>query len=241
MKKRIIRLGVCIDNIAAVRNAEKGKEPDPVAAAVLAETAGVDGIVCHLREDRRYIKERDLFLLKEVIKSHFNIRIAPAEDMVKTVMKVSPDMVTLVPEIKDGNYPKAGINVELYTDRISKITDRFHSNGIIVSYYIDPDIGQLKASAKAGADCIEINTNFYAHAKDSDEEEAELQNITSIAQGAFKLGLGVSAGGGLNYHNISDVAQISEIEELNVGHSVISKTVMIGIDGAVRDMIYLIR
>lgn len=241
MKKRIIRLGVSIDYIAAVRNAENKKEPDPVAAAVLAETAGADGIVCHLREDRQYIKERDLFLLKEIIKSHLNMKIAPTEEMVKTAMKIMPDMVTLVPEIKDGHFPEGGVNIEMQFERVSKITDRLHSNGIIVSYYIDPEIEQLKASARAGADYVEINTGFYANAKEADEEEAELQNITSAAQGAFKLGLGVGASGGLNYYNIGDVANIEQIEELNIGHSIISKAVLVGMDKAVADMISLIR
>lgn len=237
----MIRLTVCVDHIATVRGGRRGREPDPVAAAVLAETAGADGIVCHLREDRRYIKERDLFLLKEVIRSHFNVELAPTEEMIKIAVKVSPDMVTLVPEIKGERLQEGGINVELNFERIANFTDGLRANGIVVSYFIDPEIEQLKASAKAGADYVEINTRIYAKAKDAEEEGTELHKIISIAQAGNKLGLGVSAGGELNYYNISEIAKISQIEELNIGHSIISKAVMVGIDRAVKDMLQLIR
>lgn len=237
----MIRLSVSIDDIAVVRETRGEKEPDPVTVAVLAETAGADGIVCHLREDKKYIKGRDLFLLKEVIKSHFNIKVAPIEEMLKIVMKVAPDMITLVPEIKDDKPSEDGLNVEMYFDRIADFTERLHANNIIVSYCIDPEIEQLKSSTKAGADYIEMNTKKYVSAKDSDEEEDELHKIISIAQAGNKLGLGIGAGGGLNYYNVVDIAKIEQVEELNVGHSIISRGLMVGIDRAVKDMLHLIR
>ncbi len=237
----MIRLSVSIDDVAAVRGTRGGKEPDPVTAAVLAETAGADGIICHLREDKKYIKERDLFILKEVIKSHFNIKIAPIEEMLKIAMKVAPDMITFVPETKDDKPSEDGLNVGMYFDRIADFTERLHANNIIVSYYIDPEIELLKNSTKAGADYIEMNTKKYVSAKDSDEEEAELHKIISIAQAGNKLGLGIGAGGGLNYYNVVDIAKIEQVEELNIGHSIISRGLMVGVDRAVKDMLHLIR
>lgn len=235
------RLAVGVDYIAIMRDTRRGKEPDPAVAAVLAETAGAGGIFCRIMEDKRYIKERDLFLLKEMVQSHFNIEIAPTEEMIKIAMKAYPDMVTLVPQLKEENAPQGGINVELNFERIAKITDRLRSNGIITSYFIDPEVEQLKASAKAGADYVEINTRMYSRAKDAEEEAAELNKIMSIAHAGSKLGLGVSAGRGLNYYNIVEIAKISQIEELNVGHSIISKALMVGMDRAVKDMLQLIR
>ena len=138
----MLKLAVCIDYVAVLRNTIKEKEPDPIVAAVLAEAAGADGIVCYFKEDKKYLKERDLLMLKEVVKSHLNIGIAPTEEMVKIALKVSPDMVTFVPEIKEGRSSKVGVNVELKFDRIAGFTDRLHSNGIIVSYFIDPEVGK---------------------------------------------------------------------------------------------------
>ena len=237
----MLRLAISVENIAAMRDAGGRKEPDPAATAVLAETSGADGIYCHLREDRKHIKERDLFILKEMVKSHFNIGISPTEEMIKIAMKANPDMVTLVPQLKEEHSPEGGINIELNFERIANITDRLRANGIIVSYFIDPEVEQLKASAKAGADYIEINTGMYARAKDAEEEAAELHKIISIAHAGSKLGLGLNAGRGLNYYNIVEIAEISQIEELNVGHSIMAKALMVGIDRAVKDMLQLIR
>jgi len=237
----MLRLTVGVDYIAIMRDTRREKGPDPAVAAVLAETAGADGIFCRLREDKKHIKERDLFLLKEMVQSHFNIELAPNEEMIKIAMKACPDMVTLVPQLKEGHSPEGGINVELNFERIVNITDRLRANGIIVSYFIDPEVEQLKASAKAGADYVEINTGMYSRAKDAEEEAAELHKIMSIAHAGSKLGLGVSTGRGLNYYNIVEIAKIPQIEELNIGHSIISKALMVGIDRAVKDMLQLIR
>ncbi len=237
----MLRLALSIDQVAVLRSARKGKEPDPITMVVMAETVGADGIVCHFREDKKYIKEKDLFLLKEVVKSHLNIKMATTEEMIKIALKVSPDMITFVPELKDGRAMDGGVNVELKFDRIASFTDRLHSNGIIVSYFIDPEVEQLKVSAKAGADYIEINARMYTGANSAEEEEAELHKIISIAQAGDKLGLGISVGGGLNYLNISDIAEISQVEEFNVGHAIISKAMMVGLNKALGDMLNLIR
>ena len=150
-------------------------------------------------------------------------------------------MVTFIPEKKEGRPIEGGVNVELKYERITGFTDRFHSNSIIVSYFIDPEIEQVKASARAGADYIEINTEEYVNAKDADEEEAELHRIISTVQAGSKLGLGINAGSGLNYFNVSEISNITQIEEVNIGHSIISKAVIVGLDRAIKDMLHIIR
>jgi len=237
----MIRLGVNVDHVATIREARKTNEPDPVAAAILAELAGADGIVCHLREDRRHISNRDLYLIKEVTKTHLNLEMAAVEEIVKIAIKVAPDMVSLVPEKRTEVTTEGGLDVVNHFELIKDVTDKLRASNIIVSYFIDADLSQVKASAKAGADYVEIHTGTYANAPDSDVELEELEKIASMAIAASKLGLGVSAGHGLTYNNVRDIAMIDKIEELNIGHSIVSKAVLVGFEKAVRDMIEIIR
>ncbi len=237
----MVRLGVNVDHIATVREARKGIEPDPIAAAVLCELAGADGIVCHLREDRRHIKDRDLSLLRQLVKTHLNLEMAATDELVKKAINVLPDMVTLVPERRQEITTEGGLDITANYDYFEEVTSSLRANNIVVSFFIDPDIYQIKSAAKLGADYVELHTGSYANADDLNQVVDELEKIKSMAAAAAKMGLGVSAGHGLNYQNVVDVAKIKQIEELNIGHSIISKAVLVGLDRAVREMINLIR
>jgi len=237
----MIRLGVNIGHVATVREARKGIEPDPVAAAVLCELAGADGIVCHLREDRRHLKDRDLSLLRQIVRTHLNLEMAATEEMIKKAISVLPDMVTLVPEKRQEITTEGGLDITANYDYLEEVTATLRANNIIVSFFIDPDIYQIKAAAKLGADYVELHTGSYANASDLNQVVEELERIKSMAAAAAKLGLGVSAGHGLNYHNVTDIAKIKQIEELNIGHSIISRAVLVGMERAVREMMALLR
>ena len=237
----MVRLGVNVDHVATVREARRGREPDPIAGAVLAELAGADGIVCHLREDRRHIKDRDLTLLRQVVKTHLNLEMAATDEMVKKAIAILPDMVTLVPEKRQEITTEGGLDVTSNFELFEEVTSTLRANNIVVSFFIDPDMTQIKAVAKLGADYVELHTGNYANAADLNQVVEELERIRSMAMAAAKLGLGVSAGHGLNYQNVVDVAKIKQVEELNIGHSIISRAVLIGMEKAVRDMIELIR
>lgn len=237
----MVRLGVNVDHVATVREARRGIEPDPVSAAVIAELAGADGIVCHLREDRRHIKDRDLSLLRQVVKTHLNLEMAATDEMVKKAINVLPDMVTLVPEKRQEITTEGGLDAAGNFDYLEEVVSTLKANNIIVSLFIDPDIYQIKAAAKMAADYVELHTGSYANTDELNFVIEELDKIKSMAAAASKLGLGVSAGHGLNYQNVIDVAKIKQVEELNIGHSIISKAVLIGLERAVREMIVLIR
>ena len=237
----MVRLGVNVDHVATVREARRGIEPDPVAAAVLCELAGADGIVCHLREDRRHIKDRDLSLLRQVVKTHLNLEMAATDEMVKKAVNVLPDMVTLVPERRQEITTEGGLDARGNFDLLEEAISNLRANNIVVSLFIDPDIHQIKAAAKLGADYVELHTGTYANAEELNQVIEELENLKSMAAAAAKLGLGVSAGHGLNYQNVVDVAKIPQIEELNIGHSIVSRAVLVGMDRAVREMVELIR
>ena len=236
-----MRLGVNVDHIATIREARKGKEPDPVMAAYLAELAGADGIVCHLREDRRHIQDRDLKLLKQTVQTHLNLEMAATDEMINIAVNISPDMVTLVPEKREEVTTEGGLNVVSNIDYLKGVTEKLQEHGIVVSFFIDPDLGQVKASAKAGADYIELHTGNYTNAKSIEEMEEELDKIRNMAMAANKLGLFVSAGHGLNYHNVKEIVKIDLIEELNIGHSIVSRAAFVGFERAVRDMVELIK
>ncbi len=237
----MMRLGVNIDHVATVREARRGKLPDPVAAAIAAEMAGTDGIVCHLREDRRHIKDKDLFLLNELVKTHLNLEMAATDEMVAIATEVIPDMVTLVPEKRDEITTEGGLDVEANEDWIEEVTKQLHSHNIVVSLFVDPDINQIKSAAKCEADYVELHTGLYTNAGDLGTITDELEKLRSMAIGAAKLDLGVSAGHGLDYHNVRDILEIEQIEELNIGHAIVSKAVMIGMERAVREMLDIIR
>lgn len=232
----MVRLCVNIDHVATVREARKGREPDPVFAAVLAELAGVDGIVCHLREDRRHIKDRDLRMLKEVVQTHLNMEMAATDEMVQIATDILPDMTTFVPEKRQELTTEGGLDVVSQMDRLTEVISELHANNIVVSLFIDPTIHQVKAASRTGADYVELHTGEYANASDIDKMAEQLDEIASMAIAASKLGLGVSAGHGLDYQNVPAIARIERIEELNIGHSIISRAVLVGLDRAVREM-----
>jgi pyridoxine 5-phosphate synthase len=237
----MVRLGFNVDHVATVREARKGNLPDPVAAAVVAEMAGVDGIVCHLREDRRHIKDKDLYLLKEMVKTHLNLEMAATAEMIKIATEVTPDMVTLVPERREEVTTEGGLDVFTNRDWIEEVIKQLHDHNIVVSLFIDPDIQQVKAAVHCGADYVELHTGQYANSEDLSAIADEVEKLRSMAMAAQKLGLGVSAGHGLNYHNVRDILEIEQIEELNIGHSIVAKAVMVGVEKAVREMLAIIR
>lgn len=235
------RLGVNIDHAATVREARKTNEPDPVQAAFLADLGGADGIVCHLREDRRHIQDRDLDILRETVTSHLNLEMAAVDAMVEVALRVKPDMVTLVPEKREEVTTEGGLDVRSSVGRITTVVSTLKGAGIIVSLFIDPDMTQIKEAARTGADYVELHTGCYAEAKHGVDEAIELEKLERGAQAAAKMGLGVSAGHGLTYHNVQAVASIPEVEELNIGHTIVSRAIMVGMEQAVNEMIGLIR
>ncbi len=235
------RLGVNIDHVATVREARKAVEPDPIEAAFLADLGGADGIVCHLREDRRHIQDRDLEILRAIVTSHLNLEMAPLDAMVQVALRIKPDMATLVPEKREEITTEGGLDVRASFARITAAVSALKGAGVVTSLFIDPDVAQIKEAARAGADFVELHTGAYARARRAVDEAIELEKLERSAQAAAKLGLGVSAGHGLNYHNVIPVAAIPEVEELNIGHSIVSRAVMVGIERAVREMVELIR
>ncbi len=236
-----MRLGVNIDHVATLRQARKTYEPDPVAAAIICDLAGADGIVCHLREDRRHINDEDLRRIREVVKSTLNLEMAASDEMVRIAVKTKPEIVTLVPEKREELTTEGGLDVASHKDHLRDIIFRLKSAGIKVSVFIDPDIEQIKQCAAIDADIVEIHTGHYANAKTTSETDEEFERIRHAAIYAEKSGLSVCAGHGLNYHNVKDITEIEEIEELNIGHSIISRAVLTGLEKAVRDMAELIR
>jgi pyridoxine 5-phosphate synthase len=230
------RLGVNIDHVATLRQARSGREPDPLAAAVLVELAGADGLVVHLREDRRHIQDRDLALLREIVQTKLDLEMAAEESMAKVALNIKPHLVTLVPERRQELTTEGGLEVAGRRDRIQKIIELLHDGGIPVSLFIEPDLDQIKAAHKVAADYIELHTGRYANARRSKEADAEFDAITQAARLASKLGMGVNAGHGLNYRNVTRLTQIPEIVEYNIGHSIIARAVLVGLERAVREM-----
>jgi pyridoxine 5-phosphate synthase len=230
------RLGVNIDHVATLRQARGGVDPDPTAAAVIAELAGADGIVVHLREDRRHIQERDLRLLKEVIKTKLDLEMAATPEMVKIALQIKPELVTLVPEKRLELTTEGGLDVIGHYENLQKVTATLRDGGIVVSFFIDPIPEQIKTAHKIHADTIEIHTGKYANARSEKERKAEAEVIVNAAKLAAKLGLGVNAGHGLNYTNITPLARIPEIEEFNIGHSIVARAVLVGMEKAIREM-----
>jgi len=237
------RLCVNIDHIATIREARKVREPEPVAAAMLAELAGCHGITVHLRQDRRHINDSDVHLLRHTVSTSLNLEMAPSAEMVAFAKQVLPNMVTLVPEGPNELTTEGGLNVEARYSEVADAVQSLRSSGILVSLFIDTKMEQVKAARKAGADYVEFHTGPYAHAcelRRENEIEQELLKLQDQVIFAAKSGLRVSAGHGLNYRNISRIAQINGIEELNIGHSIISRSALVGIERAVREMLNLI-
>lgn len=234
------RLGVNVDHVATLRQARGGSDPDPVTAAMLAELAGADGIVVHLREDRRHIQDRDLSLLRQMVKTRLDLEMAADEGMVKIALAVKPHYVTLVPERRQELTTEGGLDVAGHKSRIKKVVTTLKDGGIPVSLFIEPDPAQVRASKAVGADYIEIHTGRYANAQSAREVESEFQAIAKAARLAARLKLGVNAGHGLNYWNVRRLTVIGEIEEYNIGHSIVARAVLVGLEQAVREMKRLI-
>lgn len=235
------KLGLNVDHIATVRQARGGNEPDPVTAAALGEMAGAEGITIHLREDRRHIQDRDLEILRRTIKSKLNLEMAATQEMVRIALKVKPEQVTLVPEKRQELTTEGGLDVIVNTKSISDAVKRLKEGGIVVSLFVDPDQEQVKTSIKTGADYIEIHTGAYAEAFGTPHMAGELEKIDTAIKLARKVGLGVNAGHGIDYYNIKPLASLGGIEEYNIGHSIMARSILVGIDRAVRDMVELIK
>lgn len=235
------RLHVNIDHVATVRQARKTVYPDPVAAAVLAELAGAEGITVHLRGDRRHIQERDLRILRETVQTRLNVEMAATQEMVRLALNYKPDIVTFVPERPDEITTEGGLEVSFNKEALSKHVSLLKEADFSVSLFIDPDLDQVRASHKVDADQIEINTAKYTEARDSEEARRELEKIVNAAKTASKLGMRVAAGHGLNYTNVHLVAAIPEIEEFNIGHAIVARAVLVGMERAVHEMIERIK
>lgn len=239
-----VKLGVNIDHVATIREARKIREPDPVAAAVLAELAGCHGITAHLREDRRHIQDRDIRLLRGMVTTHLNMEMAPSPEMVQFALDLHPDMATLVPENRLEITTEGGLNVAAKAEELSKAIAKLKQNDILVSVFIDPESSQVKAAKKVGADFVEFHTGKYSNAYDmgdSREVESELSAIQDMTLLAHKYGLRINAGHGLNYRNVGPIAAIPHIEELNIGHSIIGRAALVGMERAVKEMLEAIR
>ncbi len=234
------KLGVNIDHVATLRQARRTTEPDPIAAAIICELAGCDSIVVHLREDRRHINERDLRILKEIVKTHLNLEMSIAKEIVDIAIDVRPEQATLVPERRQEITTEGGLDVISGEKSIKEVIKKLQSAGIRVSLFIDPVNSQIEAAKRVGTKFIELHTGKYAEAKTEESSQRELQNLIDTTQFALSLGLRVNAGHGLNYHNVKKVAQISSVEELNIGHSIISRAVLVGLERAVREMLELV-
>lgn len=235
------KLGLNVDHIATVRQARGGSEPDPVTAAAIGELAGAEGITVHLREDRRHIQDRDLEILRRTVQTKLNLEMAATAEMVSIACRIKPEQCTLVPEKRQELTTEGGLDVIGNLATIASAVSELHKAGIIVSLFVDPDPEQITASKESGADAIEIHTGRYAEAKGSAVQQQELSAILQAVSLGNELGLTVHAGHGLNYVNIIPLVNMPGIEEFNIGHSIISRAVLVGLDRAVREMAALIR
>ena len=236
-----MRFALNIDHIATLRNARGEEQPDPVTAALIAEQAGVDGIVFHLREDRRHINERDVRLLRELVTTKLDFEMAAVDEIINIACDVGPELATLVPEKRQELTTEGGLNV---IDNISQIRDtikRLHDSEIEVSLFIEPETSQIETAAEIDADFIEIHTGVFANALTEEDQFDELERIRSAAKLAKKLGLGVNAGHGLDYQNIKIFRELEDIDEVSIGHAIIARAVVVGIKEAVQEMIRLIK
>lgn len=241
----MVKLGVNVDHVATLREARKERNPDPVAAALIAEMAGAHGVTAHLREDLRHIQERDVRLLRQTVTTRLNLEMAPTAAMVEFALELQPDMVTLVPERRAELTTEGGLDVAAHEKELEKIVANLRAQRIVVSLFIDPEARQVRASQKVSADMIELHTGHFArafaHEPGEDPWQAERARLVDAAALGSRLGLRVNAGHGLDYQNVGYVAGIPRMEELNIGHSIISRSIMVGMDRAVRDMVELIR
>jgi len=235
------KLAVNVDHVATVRQARGIEEPDPVIAAGLAELAGADGIICHLREDRRHINDRDLRILRQTVKTKLNMEMAAIDEMIGIALEVIPDLVTLVPEKREELTTEGGLDVKSNVTMYGKAVERLHTKGIDVSFFVDPDAEQIQAAHEAGGKIVEIHTGHYSEAKSAPEAAERFKMIARAVEVAEELKLGISAGHGLNYINIKRFYSLNGIEEYSIGHSIIARAVLVGLERAVRDMIDIVK
>lgn len=228
-------LGVNIDHVATLRQARKTFEPDPVAAAVLAELAGADSITIHLREDRRHIQDRDLRLLRETVTTKLNLELSVSEEIIGIACQTKPEQATLVPERREEVTTEGGLDVVSHRVAVARAVQRLQAAGIAVSLFIDPDPRQIQLAKELGVEAIELHTGQYALARGADQAQ-QLAALVAAGKVASDLGLRLHAGHGLNYHNVRPVATIARMLELNIGHSIISRAVLVGLERAVREM-----
>jgi pyridoxine 5-phosphate synthase len=232
----MIRLGVNIDHVATVRQARRGDEPDPVAAAVFAALGGADGVTIHLREDRRHIQDRDLRLLRQTVTNRLNLELACNDAVLAIACEVRPDEATLVPERREELTTEGGLDVVAHESTVREAVKRLQTAGIEVSLFIDPVPLQIETARRLGVPAIEIQTATYSEAKTPGARAQQLEVLAKACRHARELGLHVHVGHGLNYHNVQAVAALPEVEEMNIGHSIVSRAVLVGLERAVRDM-----
>ncbi len=235
------RLAVNVDHVATVREARGIDEPDPVLAAGLAELAGAECIICHLREDRRHIQDRDLRLLRETVKTRLNLEMAAVDEMVDIARSVKPDLATLVPERREELTTEGGLDVIARPDLYSNVVKRLKEVGIEVSFFVDPNPDQVKAAKGCGADIVEIHTGHYSEARSEGEAQERFKAIVRAVEAAHDLELRISAGHGLNYVNIKRFRVLPQIEEYSIGHSIVARAVIVGFERAVREMVELVK
>jgi pyridoxine 5-phosphate synthase len=232
----MVRLGVNIDHVATVRQARKAPDPDPVHAALLAEMGGADCITLHLREDRRHVQDRDLALLRKTVKGKLNLEMAATQEMVKIALEVKPDQVTLVPERREELTTEGGLEVSMNQDYLRKVVRLLRDGDMAVSLFIDPEVDQVKAAHRAEADAVEIHTGKYCEARRARDRDAEFTRVENAARLSSRLGLAVLAGHGLTYGNVRRITAIPEVAEVNIGHSIVARAVLVGMERAVAEM-----
>ncbi|MFH1481709.1 MAG: pyridoxine 5'-phosphate synthase [Pseudomonadota bacterium] len=235
------RLAVNVDHVATVRQARGINEPDPILAAGIAELAGAEGIICHLREDRRHINDRDLILLRQTVKTKLNLEMAAVPEMINTAGSVRPDIVTLVPEKRQELTTEGGLDVRSDPDGYRRAVEQLKEKGIRVSLFINPDPYQIETAKAVGADIVEIHTGHYSEAKDESEAQKRFERIVQAVEVSVGLGLDVSAGHGLNYVNIKRFRFLPQIKEYSIGHSIVARAVYVGFERAVGDMVALVK
>ncbi len=234
-------LAVNVDHVATLREARKTTCPDPVTAAALVELAGADGVVVHLREDRRHIKDRDVRIIRQTVQTRLILEMAATNEMVAVALEIRPDLVTLVPEKREELTTEGGLDLVVHRDHIEDAIGSLHQGDIPVSLFVDPDPDQIKIAHKINADMVEIHTGIFCDAETREQREETFKQIVNSAKMSTKLKMGVNAGHGLDYNTIKAFKGVREIDEFSIGHSIIARSVMVGIDRAVREMIALIK
>ncbi|UCD18447.1 MAG: pyridoxine 5'-phosphate synthase [Candidatus Zixiibacteriota bacterium] len=233
-------ISIKLDQVAALRSLRQRKQPDPVQAAVLAELAGADGVACQLREDRQYIRDRDVYLLREIVKTRLNLYMAPVDELYQRAIEVKPYMVTLMPFSDEQVAVRNGIDFEENRDLYAEFAGSLKEAGICACYFVDPDADAVKAAARAKVDAVELNAFPYVSSETVDAAETELERIEQTAQLALKLGISAHCGNNLDYKNIRPLVKFGIVDEFTVGHAIISRGLLVGLDRAVREIVDIV-